>query len=114
MRKLIAGMIPVGGFFVGVYLENHGGPNWFSIALFVVCMVPAYLVGQSVDEAPKVPDVPWKPTGYSYRYTGHDESKATVSMQRSKDHDERRRKLALARGGHKSASHREFPRGVVK
>lgn len=37
------------------------------------------------------------------KFTGYDEAKAVQSAQRAKDHEDRQRKLALARGGQKPA-----------
>ncbi len=41
----------------------------------------------------------WKPVGYSYRYSGHDESKAPIAAKRADAMAERRQQLALLRAG---------------
>lgn len=44
-----------------------------------------------------LPDPAWKPTGYTYRHTGHDEAQGVAAAQRSAAELVARRKLAAER-----------------
>lgn len=43
------------------------------------------------------PDPVWKPTGYTYRHTGHDEAQGVAAVQRSAEDETRRRQSAAQR-----------------
>jgi hypothetical protein len=43
------------------------------------------------------PDTAWRPTGYAYRHTGHDEALGVAAAKRSDDLAEARRKFAARR-----------------
>jgi hypothetical protein len=43
-------------------------------------------------------DTAWKPTGYLYRFTGHDETKAGRAITRAAIEQQQRRLLARKRG----------------
>lgn len=64
-----------------------------------------------VGRIPNVDPV-WKPTGYTYRHTGHDESKAVIAAERAKELADRQRRLAIRRAGFKPVTRETDLRAV--
>jgi hypothetical protein len=48
-------------------------------------------------QAKSAPDLAWKPTGYRYRYTGHDESLELASAHRASENATKRTAMAAQR-----------------
>jgi hypothetical protein len=44
------------------------------------------------------PDPTWKPTGYTYTFTGHDEAKGVAAVQQADRAAVQRRRIEAARG----------------